>query len=337
VVDVNRTALEAAGVAREEVLGQYFWDTAWWRHSPEEQERVRQAVARAAQGELVHCDTRYQSRERGEVDVDVSVKPFRDGQGRVAYVLIEGRDISALKRAQRAETAMLRSLAAIGESAALLAHEIKNPITAVNLALRAVAGELGEDHRVVLEDLVQRLQRLESTMRRTLSFARPLQLACKPCDAGELARAAALHLAPEAAAAKSRVDVESDPRGVPLVADPGLLDEVLCNLIRNSLSAKGGAGRVLITVERDSEGGARIAVDDDGPGVPPALAADVFKPFVTGRRDGNGLGLALCRKIVMEHGGSIALAPARLGGARFEIRLPAAGPAGARCAQGRAG
>jgi PAS domain S-box-containing protein len=85
------------------------------------------------------------------------------------------RDMTELKAAQKAETAMLRSLATIGESAAVLAHEIKNPITAVNVALRAVAAHLGEDQKAVLEDLVARMKHLEHLMRRTLSFSRPLQ------------------------------------------------------------------------------------------------------------------------------------------------------------------
>src|SRR5436190_4436692 len=89
----------------------------------------------------------------------------------------DARDpMSDLELARQREVAMMRAFTTIGESAAQLAHEIKNPITAVNVALRAVADQLGEDHQAVLEDLVVRLQRIEQMMKRTLSFASPIVL-----------------------------------------------------------------------------------------------------------------------------------------------------------------
>src|SRR5690349_2428990 len=186
VLEVNQAALDAIGAPREAILGQKFWDTPWWSVTPESRERVKQAIAEAALGKFVRFEAMQRGRGEEVLAVDFSINPVRDASGAVTYLVPEGRDITDIKRAQRAETSMLRALAAIGESAAMLAHEIKNPITAVNTALRAVAEQLGEDHRVVLDDLVSRMQRLERMMRRTLAFTRPLELRLSDLEAATL-------------------------------------------------------------------------------------------------------------------------------------------------------
>jgi len=235
----------------------------------------------------------------------------------------EGRDITALKRAQAAETSMLRSLATIGESASILAHEIKNPITSINLALRAVADSLGEDHKLVIEDLVSRMQRLERVMRRTLNFTRPVALKVQSCDGAALLRGVVQDLHPAIEAARARIELVGVETEVPLRADPQLVGEVLSNLVNNSLEAIRDhiGSRIAARVER-SDGAVRFHVEDDGPGIPEGQRELVFKPFHTTKSSGTGLGLAFCRKVVEAHGGTIAIDRSALGGARFQLELP---------------
>jgi signal transduction histidine kinase len=234
----------------------------------------------------------------------------------------EGRDITAIKRAQRTETAMLRAMATIGESAAVLAHEIKNPITGVNLALRAVADQLGEDHKAILEDLVLRMQRLEQLMRRTLSFAKPIELRLTKIGARKLfedvIESSRLEL--EKHGAQASVDVK--PGALAFVGDPQLLGEVLSNLVLNALEAKEHGARILLSARSERAGELSLTVDDDGPGIADSVRATLFKPFTTTKRKGNGLGLAICKKIVEEHGGKISVDRGPLSGARFTLRLP---------------
>jgi signal transduction histidine kinase len=216
---------------------------------------------------------------------------------------------------------MLRALATIGENAAMLAHEIKNPITAVNVALRAVAKQLGEDDRSVLEDLVTRMKRLEALMRRTLSFTKPLDLRISNFEARELVDAAVKSQRPDVVkrGAELKVDVED---GLQLRADRQLLDEVLTNLIRNSLEACSARPALAVTARRAGDG-TLFVVEDNGPGIPESLRPNLFKPFSTTKTKGTGLGLAFCRKVVEEHGGTIEAKASPLGGARFEVRIPA--------------
>jgi PAS domain S-box-containing protein len=323
LLEANQTALEATGIARDEAIGKYFWDTRWWSYSKESQEQLRAAVRAAAAGEFVRFETVHRGIGDTIIEVDFSLKPVKDETGNVVLLIPEGRDISDIKRAQRAETAMLRALATIGESAAVLAHEIKNPITAVNLALRAVADQLGEDHKEVLEDLVLRMKRLEQVMRRTLSFARPIELRRATLDARKLFEDTIAALRTEIARAEAQVTLEVAPTSVRFAGDAQLLGEVLSNLVLNSIEAKGCGVRILLSAIYDGKGMALIAVDDDGPGISDSVRKTLFKPFTTTKLQGNGLGLAICKKIIEEHGGTISIEDGRLSGARFAIRLPA--------------
>jgi PAS domain S-box-containing protein len=322
LLEANRRACESIGVVREDVLGLPFWATPWWSHSAQMQASIRSAVQRASAGEFVRFEVVQRTRE-GVLDVDFSLMPVRGHSGAIAFLIPEGRDISALKAAQRAETAVLRALAAIGESAAVLAHEIKNPITGVSVALRAVADQLGEDHKAVLEDLVGRMRRLEQLMRGTLSFARPLELRRARLDAQQLIAETIAHLRSQIVKAGAEVILRRQASQVELVGDAQRLEEVLANLISNALEAAGSGARVELGAQRLDDGSVTITVDDAGPGIPAEKLDSICKPFLTTKPRGTGLGLAICRKIVEEHGGSICAERSPAGGARFVLRFEA--------------
>jgi len=269
--------------------------------------RTREFDVRCKSGALLACDL---SVARGQLP---------DGS---AVFIGTFRDVTERKRAQRQETAMLRALAAIGEQAAVLAHEIKNPITAVNLALRAVADQLGEDQQAILEDLVARMRRLEELMRRTLSFAKPLELRREALDAHKLLADTIAHLRTELEKGGAVARALPAAQEVRLAGDAHHIEEVLANLIRNAVEAKGLGAHITLSAESEESGWVRIHVDDDGPGIPPELRPNLFKPFTTTKRKGTGLGLAICKKIVEEHGGTIAIEDAPMGGARFVLRFP---------------
>ena len=321
LLEANRAALGAVGVEREEVVGRPFWEAPWWSHDESAQERLRAAIREAAAGRFVRFETTHPAGGGRMTHVDFSLKPVRDESGAVVLLLPEGRDITDVKRAQERETAMLRGLAAIGESASLLAHEIKNPITAVNAALRAVARELGEDDREVLADLVGRMQGLEKLMRRTLSLAKPLELERATVEPAALLESAVVANAPDLDARGVVSTVAADSSAPPLHLDPGLMEEALTNLLRNAADAVGEGGRVRLGV-RLEEARVIFFVEDDGPGVPEHVKDSLFRPFVTTKSGGTGLGLALTRKIAEAHGGTIGVCQGPLGGACFEIALP---------------
>ncbi len=319
--EVNQAALEVIGADRAEVIGTPFWETRWWEHSEDERVRLREAVEAAARGELTRFEARVVTPDGDRRSVDFSVKPVIDEAGEVVLLVAEGRDITAMKRAQERETSMLRAFASIGESASVLAHEIKNPITAVNAALRAVAKELGEDEKEILEELVGRMQKLERLIRRTLTFAKPLEVRVRRVDVAELFAEISGMLADELEEKGVTLETSCEEACPLVVADGDLLEEVLLNLARNAMEA--GARTVKLSEQRVDNDFVCMAVDDDGSGIAPSILTSMFAPFVTTKETGTGIGLAISKKIVEQHGGRIRAGASELGGARFEVTLPA--------------
>ena len=320
VVECNQAAVAITGREREDIVAHFFWDVCW----PEQDAfhaRMRAGVERARAGEFVRFEAVLPRPDGTERVLDISLKPIRGASDAVELILGEGRDITALKRSQQRELSMLRSLASIGEQAAVLTHEIKNPITAVNAALRAVSEQLGEDHQLVLGELVEKMRRLEGLMRRTLSFVRPIELEREQCRLGPLVRATVQDLSEafEEQGTELLVDVEE---GLPkLRVDTELFGDVLINLLVNAREALEEGGRVEVRVRRDG-GELCVHVQDDGPGVPAQLEEQLFEPFVTSKRQGTGIGLALARRLVVEHGGKLEHHRPAEGGACFTLRLP---------------
>lgn len=325
VLDVNLAAIAGTGCTREEIVGKAFWEAPCWCHHEDEAAKLREAVRLAASGDFVRFEAEHKNPDGELRSFDLSLKPVRDEAGAIVMLIPEGRDITELKRAQASENAMLRGLAEIGESASVLVHEIKNPITGIKAALAAVAKSLGEDDREVLDDLLGRLQKLERIMRRTLSFTKPVTLQRTTLDLVPWMDSVLATLGPVIDTSPAEVRFDRPATDLRLDADGGLLEEVVSNLIANSLEALEETGRgrtVVVRLRSDDEGGATITVEDDGPGVPESLRAVLFKPFYTTKTRGTGLGLAFCRKVVEEHGGAIAVGESELGGACFTLRLP---------------
>jgi len=210
---------------------------------------------------------------------------------------------------------------ALARMAAMVAHEIRNPIGVSRSAaelVRARSGPLlGERDREALADVLGEVDRLRRMTEDFLDLAREPQLESVPVELGELAA--------EAARALSRthpsVDVRIDVPPLRALADPGRTRQVLANLLSNA--AQAGATRVELTAGAE-QGSVRLALQDDGSGVDPALRERLFDPFVTGRAGGTGLGLAISRRMVERQGGTLVNVPSPRG-ARFEVRLPLAG------------
>ncbi len=249
------------------------------------------------------------------------VVPAPPGSDAGAGALVLGRDVTELERARRAEEQVLAGLERLSHGAHVLAHDIKNPLAALNLALRAVARHLGEDEVSVVEDLAQRLVRLERSLRRSLGYLRPIELRPELVPLEALVEATLRELAPDIAAAGALLERELEP-GLEVLADPARLGEALVALVRNALEA--GARRVRIRAGVAGDG-IRLDVEDDGPGILPSVRGTVFEPFVTTKAGASGLGLTSARKLVEAHGGRLELAPSSLGGALLRMHLERGG------------
>jgi two-component system, LuxR family, sensor kinase FixL len=319
IVVVNAETERMFGYARAELL-----------ESPIEilvPESLREAHVEDRQRYFANATTRPMAagknltgrRKDGSVfPVEISLSPVRAPHGILVMSVV--RDVTDRKEAERRELTMLRALATIGESAAILAHEIKNPVTAINAALKSVGARLGLADRDILDDLVERMRRLEMMIRRTLSFVKPIELHRKPCLVGDLfEHAVADSRGP--LAGKQIAIVKKVAGGLTCDVDPQLMREVLANLVTNAAEAM-DAGTVVLQAEAAEDGGVVLTIEDDGPGMPSTMRGKPIQPFVTSKRTGTGLGLTICRKIVEEHGGSIGLFPVDPHGTRVRIEIP---------------
>lgn len=225
-------------------------------------------------------------------------------------------------QARQMEMQLLKNLAALGESASVLTHEIRTPITSLRHALRAVGEKLGVEDRVLIEEFVGNLNRIERMLGQTLSFAKPLALQRQDVDLGELLQRVVREVGtlPTFAGMSTEVHCEAALRAH---IDGQLVGEVLTNLLRNAGEACGGKGHVELTVERAGQT-LTVEVVDDGPGVPSARQEEIFKPFRSSKDYGTGIGLAFCRKVVEAHGGTLELVSRPGSGACFRVVIPQA-------------
>ncbi|WP_437315484.1 sensor histidine kinase [Sorangium sp. So ce385] len=298
---------------------------------------------------------------------DLSVRVALQGDDEVADL---GRAFDRMLEELEGSRARIEFLKRMGEwqkMARHLAHEIKNPLTPIQLAVeechRRYAGS-DPAYQRLLQTTLEVVEEEVGTLRRLVgefsNFARLPQAELEPADLAEFLREQGERFAAVEEAGREhasdeallgRVDLEFDVPAAPMPAalDREMLRRALGNIVRNaaqalrdaqraapggSAAARPGAlwGRVRVSAR--SEGQSHlIAIDDDGPGIDPAVRDSVFDPYVTTRYDGTGLGLSIVKKIVVDHGGTIDVLDSPLGGARFVIRLPRAGTPAARAAQ----
>lgn len=218
-------------------------------------------------------------------------------------------------------------LAALGEMAAVMAHEIRNPLGAIRGHAQLVASKLCEDERAKpsLETIVTETSRLSKLVDGLLRYARPrLPDSCNVEMVPFIDRIVALvaEQGREIDVKVERLQGEDDHPDNPIVdCDPQQIEQVLLNLIRNAMQAQPDGGRVVLHAAAD-EAEAVITVEDEGPGIPLSERERFFLPFVTTRAEGSGLGLAIARQIAEAHGGSLTAMGSDLGGAAFVLRLP---------------
>ncbi len=238
--------------------------------------------------------------------------------------------LAALRRSQAELEAFYRErmvradrFAAVGEIATGLAHEIKNPLAGLSGALELLAEDLGADPRQaeVVGEMRHQVKRLTHTMESLLSFARPAKAKLRPTDVngsvekvmfliGQQCRGGCIDVQPQLG--------ESLP---PVLADPFQLEQVFLNICLNACQAMSGNGGTLTIRSRAGHGNVVVEIEDTGPGIPSDLRAQVFKPFFTTKREGNGLGLAISARIIAEHGGHIGYRCPPSGGTIFTVNL----------------
>ncbi len=250
------------------------------------------------------------------------------------------REYGALsEKHERAEGALRRRdrLAAMGELASTVAHEVRNPLNAASMTAQRLRREFlgsvpeGSTGRAEIEELLSVMttetQRIDRIVQQFLEYARPPRLALEPVDLRALVRDAADRAKALAESREVRLEVDAPGSDTALV-DPAQLRQALDNLIRNAIDATSGGGRVSLAARRGGAGHA-IEVRDTGRGIEPAELPRIFDLYYTTKPDGTGVGLTVTQQIVTAHGGTIEVESKPGTGTVMTVRLPA-GKDGAR-------
>lgn len=234
------------------------------------------------------------------------------------------------QRVHDAEMVQAEHLATLGELAAGVAHEIRNPLAGIAGAIEIIAKDFPETHadREVLEDLREEVRRIEKILNDLLVYARPKPPHFGPGDLKETV-AHTLQLARQQTGNK-KVDfsIQIPSALPPFRADSEQLHQVLLNLVLNGIQAIESEGKITIAAAVQNSGVPdrpdclEVSVADTGHGIPPDRLERIFRPFYTTKRGGTGLGLSLCRRIIREHGGTLTAESELAKGSRFMIRLP---------------
>ncbi len=250
--------------------------------------------------------------------------PLRGHGGSVTGAVAVSIDVTDRKEAEE-KLVLQEALARLGTMAAVVAHEVKNPLAGIGGAIQVLRDRLSASasDREILSEILERLKGLNALVQDLLEFARPREPRFTRLPLRALLRETAALLASDPSCTGLEIPVEGPD--VTLMADADFLRDVFHNLLLNGAQATGGKGPLALTIVPDRER-CRVMVRDGGPGVPPGLGEKVFEPFFTTKHRGTGLGLSIARRLVEAHGGTLTLETAARGGTNAIVELPLSRP-----------
>jgi PAS domain S-box-containing protein len=313
---VNDKFVEISQYSAEELLGQDHHIVNSGLHPPE---FFRDLWRTIAQGRVWHGEIRNRAKDGTFYWVDTTIVPFVDERGKPYQYTAIRSDITQRKRAEE-KLREQASLARLGQMAAVVAHEVKNPLAGVKGAMQVLLTRRAptDPEVTVMRDIISRLDDLNELISDLLLFARPRPPRMGPVSITAIVREASELMRRDPAGA--RVDVSVSGADVLLTGDAQLLTALFVNLMLNAAQAMHGQGRIDLAIARDGSM-ARVDVRDNGPGIPEHVRPEVFEPFFTTKARGGGLGLAIAKRTAELHGGAVTLDCPREGGTIVTVRL----------------
>jgi PAS domain S-box-containing protein len=314
---VNDKFVEISKYPREALLGHDHRIINSGYHS---KEFMRDLWLTIANGRVWRGELRNRASDGSFYWVDTTIVPFLDEHRKPYQYMAIRYDITDRKRSEE-RLREQAALARLGEMAAVVAHEVKNPLAAIKGALQVIGGRLPEANRdrAIIGDVVARVDSLNDIVHDLLVFARPREPHLTPVNLAEVIEsnvallrkdpvhgAVAMHLS--GARPMVQLDLEQ-------------MKTVFLNLLLNAAQAAGAGGRIDVTIATDDLA-ATIAVADNGPGIPDDVRARIFEPFFTTKHRGTGLGLPTARRVVERHRGTIDVACPPGGGTVVTVTLP---------------
>lgn len=281
----------------------------------------------AVGADLARLDVGYQRPDGQELELGISASPLATTEGGFLLVFQDLTEIKRLERDVRAK----EKLAAVGEMAAQLAHEIRNPLGSISGSAQVLLAEpsFSPEQGRLLEIIRRESRRLSDSLNQFLYATRVTRVPTRPIDLGQVVAEAVLLLrnGPEVKP-PHRIEFQAADGPLYCLADPDRITQVFWNLARNALEAMPDGGLLQIRLFR-REDEAVLSVRDEGRGLAGQDHSRIFEPFHSGRSSGTGLGLAIVYQIVREHRGDISVRSLATKGTEFEVHLPLAKAAAA--------
>ncbi len=349
LIDVNFTALHFGGLEKSDVIGKPFWETPWWMHSPELQEKLRQAVTSAAQGEIATFEATHPTPDGALHYIDFSLRPVKDPSGTVLFLVPEGRDITERKKTEEERLNLERQLLhtqkleSLGILSGGIAHDFNNLLQALlgnlELALMRLPGETPV--RKNIDQAIKAGRQAAKLTNMMLAYSGKGLFVIRPLNLSTLVEENATML--DAAIPKSISLVQHLDNSIPIIrADAGQLQQVIMNLITNAAEAIGNANGVItletgigdfdqLFLNKSSLDEKTVAgryvwlmVSDNGCGMDGETLRKLFDPFFTTKFTGRGLGMSAVLGIIRAHKGAFLVESAPESGTTIKVLFPTA-------------
>ena len=321
VLTFNRAASAITGIPANEAIG---GDVAVPLQLPA---HFRARLGTLGSGHSLRLDLVYHTRDKRVIDLGISAATMTFPDGRAGY-LFTFQDVTTIRRLER-DSRLQQRLAAVGEMAAGIAHEIRNPLASMSGSIQVLREELPltEEQAQLMDIVLRESERLNHTIGSFLAYARPQRFAIARLDLRKILSDAAVLLRNSAEVRANHViDVEVPDTAVWYEADENQIRQIVWNLATNGLRAMKDGGRLSLSVryENDSAdpGDVLLTVRDEGCGIPAEELDTIFQPFHSSFEKGTGLGLATVHRIVTDYSGAIDVSSTVGRGTAMHVHLP---------------
>jgi len=321
---------------QERILGphhQTFESTGFEGIHPDDVEKVKQMYERIDSGEVPASNIDFRFFPLNESETRPERKWIHCRASRIEYQGKPAKFINMIDMTRAKELEHLvgiqDKMTSLGRVAAGIAHEIRNPLSGINIYLNTLEKiydrqESKEKVQQIISQLQSASNKIESVIRRVMDFSKPGEPHFVSTDINQPVNEA-IELS-SVTLKKSGITIEKDlAKNLPLChCDPRLIDQVMLNLITNAAEAMKNMdeGKLIHVSTRYEKDHLLIKVADSGPGVPPELREKIFDPFYTTKSDSSGIGLSINERIIADHGGLLEVSPSRFNGAEFTIQMP---------------
>lgn len=337
VTSWNRAAEQIFGFAARDMIGTPISRVAS-SHRPAEMEQI---LSRVRNGEsIAHFETERRRKDGTVVPIELSVCPIYEPGGQIVGAAKIVTDLSERKQAEarllemQSQLLHVSRLSVLGQVSSALAHEVNQPLAAVDnyidaalLLLDSATPDVIPRIQKMLGKAALQVQRASDIIRNLRAFVRKGEMTLHPEPLDTLLRETAALAMTRAEYRRVKLRWHVDPQALWVSINRVQIQQVLVNLIRNALEAMADSPvREIDIAAAPADGFVEISVADTGPGIDPALAAELFKPFVSTKPNGVGVGLAICRSIIQAHGGQITAEGRPGGGATFRFTVARAEP-----------